>query len=785
MASKSNEFLKYKQLKVKIKMTKADIIFLQKCKHNHWTPSFINITSNSDSTVKDRVLQFAREKWLKLELHYKYGLLNSLDLQAYKLHRLLANSIDPTTWTELDNNLNETLIFLFKEKMSTIKSKLNKLRRNQNLKPIVKHIDNIVVNQSSESFSSDELNLLNKGFNFALPPERFPLSNTVTDIETGIFYMPFNEKQKIREVVKPILMDANNIDTPQLNTHTSISYQNTLKSLCQKDVYYCKADKGNNIVILNKSDYDQRMLDAINEGPYTEVNNPIKFMIADIKKAIQNHQELFYKGWRFRMYASNPIVPKIYGLPKIHKPGNKLRFIVSNINAPSHNVAKFLVNEFSKLKQYDDFSIKNSFDLIEKLKTVKLNSDEILVSFDITSYFPSVPVNEALKCLEIWLMKQPNMPPLKQIAFHELAAQCMKQNFFVFREKYYKQDTGTAMGNPLSPFMCNLFILKLENLLRKDALFPRFWKRYVDDIFAIVDKNKLPEIFELLNSICEQIKFTCEEEVNGSLPFLDLKIIRSEDGRLNFDIYRKPTHTDRFITADSFHHQSHKYAAFNSMIHRLVNVPLSKELFDKEWNYILKTADLNGYTQTSMERLLKRHRRKLLTRDSTSFVSDNNNKKFRIAVEFFPTCTDKLEKACSQQNIQVVSTSIRQKLKTNLHSTKDKTNTFEKSGVYQMCCPYGGCTAMYIGETRRALNVRADEHIKHIAKQNIDSSAIAEHAIHSGHRNIQKDDFRLLASTGDNRRLKVIEAIHIHKHSGQLINRDEGYVPNSSLIDLL
>lgn len=119
------------------------------------------------------------------------------------------------------------------------------------------------------------------------------------------------------------------------------------------------------------------MIDAIADGPYTEINNPIKTMIGAMKNVIQHHHETFDKGWKLKMYVRNPSVPKIYGLPKIHKPGNKLRFIVSNVNAPSYNVAKFLVKEFAKLKSFDDFSVKNSLDLITHLKTVKLEKDEI------------------------------------------------------------------------------------------------------------------------------------------------------------------------------------------------------------------------------------------------------------------------------------------------------------------------------------------------------------------------------------------------------------------------
>lgn len=270
----------------------------------------------------------------------------------------------------------------------------------------------------------------------------------------------------------------------------------------------------------------------------------------------------------------------------------------------------------------------------------------------------------------------------------------------------------------------------------------------------------------------------------GVLPFLDLQIIRDEEGNIHFDVYRKPTHTNRFITADSFHHHSHKHAAFNSMIHRLVNLPLSTERFTKEWQYIIKTADMNGYSERCMRNLLNRHKHKSLVHNSTSLPPEREQKR-RIAVEFHPFVTPKLEKICHQQNIQIIPTSNSSKLKTSLRSTKDKTDTFDKAGVYEMCCPYDGCTAMYIGETSRALGVRANEHINSIKRRKIEASAIAEHAYESGHTHIQKENFRLLSATDDKRRLRVIECIHIHKNQDRLMNRDNGFIAYSSLIDLL
>lgn len=115
----------------------------------------------------------------------------------------------------------------------------------------------------------------------------------------------------------------------------------------------------------------------------------------------------------------------------------------------------------------------------------ELEEDEILVSFDIELYFPSVPVDQ----------------PLRHKTYLELTEICMQQNCFKLRGKCYRQTSGTAMGNPLPPFLCNVFMNKLQANMKEEAIFPRVWKRYVDDVLAIVKVNRLDEVFAFINSI--------------------------------------------------------------------------------------------------------------------------------------------------------------------------------------------------------------------------------------------------------------------------------------------
>jgi hypothetical protein len=122
----------------------------------------------------------------------------------------------------------------------------------------------------------------------------------------------------------------------------------------------------------------------------------------------------------------------------------------------------------------------------------------------------------------------------------------MKLNFFLFNGKFYEQTEGTAMGNALLPFLANLYTANFVMVLKRRNLLPKVWVRYVDDIFYVINRRKVSTLLSLLNSQNPSIKFTCEEEVDGSLPFLDVRVTR-RDSRLEFKVYRKPTNTQRCI----------------------------------------------------------------------------------------------------------------------------------------------------------------------------------------------------------------------------------------------
>ena len=121
-----------------------------------------------------------------------------------------------------------------------------------------------------------------------------------------------------------------------------------------------------------------------------------------------------------------------------------------------------------------------------------------------------------------------------------------KQTHFLYDGQYYDQIDGVAMGSPLGPKLANLFMGHFEKewLHSYNGPLVLHYRRYVDDIFCVFEKEEHIEPFLLyLNIQHPNIQFTVERESNGSLPFLDVLIERSSTSTFKTTTYRKPTYT--------------------------------------------------------------------------------------------------------------------------------------------------------------------------------------------------------------------------------------------------
>lgn len=357
--------------------------------------------------------------------------------------------------------------------------------------------------------------MLNKGLKFAQKLPLAPLEEIIVDVESNIQFRSFSDKEKIRSDVKKRLMRLRKNNMSSSNSN----YDSTIRSIKAKDVIVVKADKGNNVVLMDKSDYEERIMDMIANGPYEELKysngkpkSPLNEMVkaaTDCKKLvcdISNDRSLHY-----RLKISNPRVATLYALPKIHKNPVSMRPICSNVNVPTEQLSKWLLETLKKYPVTIGCSIKNSVELVDKIKNVKIKRGQILCSFDLQSMYTNIPVSDAIECLKKHLTTS-NAPPDEVEVCVAVAQTCMNQNFFTFRQRFYKQNYGLTMGSKLSPYLANIYMCALEEKLKKNTLFPPVWLRYVDDVFCITNARQLNKLLELLNSQHQTIKFTVEQE---------------------------------------------------------------------------------------------------------------------------------------------------------------------------------------------------------------------------------------------------------------------------------
>ena len=156
----------------------------------------------------------------------------------------------------------------------------------------------------------------------------------------------------------------------------------------------------------------------------------------------------------------------------------------------------------------------------------------------------------------------------------------------MFEGTYYKQVFETAMGLPLSAVIANLVMEDIEHrILTTAPVSPSFWKRFVDVISA-VSQNEIVVLLQHLNPIEPSLQFTVERETDGKLPFLDTCVQRTTDGKLETVVYRKPTHTDKYLSISSHHPRSHKKSVVTTLFQRAENLTSNNDARENECQYV-------------------------------------------------------------------------------------------------------------------------------------------------------------------------------------------------------
>ena len=459
--------------------------------------------------------------------------------------------------------------------------------------------EDIVTNISNVDLTRDQKSALSLGLKFSIG---------TTDRNTD-HWLARNYRYQHTDIdngfIQGVVFCLDSISRQQKTPILPRRFMEALKDLQNRDdVIITRHDKGGGVAIMSTPDYNRKMGELLSDtSSYQPIATGTISKETDefnrkVKKILNRSEE----GRKLkRLLEERPRAPRMRGLPKTHKKNIPMRPIISGIGAAPHRLAKLLAKPLSaKLGSISGAHLKNSTDLIEKLGTHSYRNKK-LVSFDVTSLFTNVPVDEAMKVATETTKKCTSLP-LPEEDFLEVLELCVKFNTFTFNDEEYRQTHGMAMGSPLSAVLCSLFMEDLERgpikkIIGKDTP----WYRYVDDTLVILrSRTNTKKILDDLNTVHPRIKFTMEEEVEESIPFLDTRVHRNNDG-LKFSVYRKATHKDDYIHYLSGHSERTKRGVIIGFFIRALRIS-SQEFLATEIQHIFSSFRALMYPNSLLKR---------------------------------------------------------------------------------------------------------------------------------------------------------------------------------------
>ena len=222
-------------------------------------------------------------------------------------------------------------------------------------------------------------------------------------------------------------------------------------------------------------------------------------------------------------------------------------------------------------------------------------------------------------------------------------------------------------------------------------------------------------------------------------------------------------------------------AAFHSLTHRILHIPLSKTNYNSELVKIHSIATNNGYPSSMINRMINKKRRDITLNSIYPIPSENSNNKF-YKLNYVKGISNKIINMLKKYNIRTtcINTNNIGKILTN---NKDKTDKFSKSGIYCINC--NECNAVYYGQTGRNLGIRVTEHFKSISKGE-STTGFSTHCIENNHT-FSKDKINLLHPGRKGFRLNLLEHLEIRRglKTGKFVTNDQTIFDSSILVSPL
>ena len=304
-------------------------------------------------------------------------------------------------------------------------------------------------------------------------------------------------------------------------------------------------------------------------------------------------------------------------------------------------------------------------------------------------------------------------------------------------------------------------------LIKKIKGDSKIYARYIDDILLIIKKLELENKTREINKLHNNLFFTTEEEVNGEISFLDMKLTHKSDGNIETEWFRKETDTGLTLNYHALAPTKYKRSLVINLIHRIYNATSTWKKFDKGICEAREILDYNQYPSNWYENIINQTLEKLL-HPKPKENKDIYEKKM-VFINYRGRITDHFVRKLIQTTAPIKPILTIRKLKSALPSLKPKIDKEISSNlVYEYSCT--NCDSTYTGMTCRHLKKRISEH----NSEGEPKTQIKLHLENCIGSTANTGNFKILKRTQkDIFHLACYEALFIRERSPDLNKKDE------------
>ena len=530
-------------------------------------------------------------------------------------------------------------------------------------------------------------------------------------------------------------------------------------------------DKRIGICIMTVESYNYKLNDNISlpqfekvqqkrrneKNPIVKEEERILSVLKELRKKKKISDALFT---RLKPTGSQP--PRLYGLAKIHKQHVPVRPVLSMPGSAYYKIGNQVSKWLSIVKECNINS--STKEISDVLSRIELDVDVELISFDVTSLYTNVPLKEAIDdCADLLYSGKYPKPPVDRETFVELVSLCSCNVIMLTNDGYYLQVDGLAMGSPPAPQLANGWMSKFDAEIKDQATL---YSRYMDDILRDIKNDRIDDKLKEINDIHPSLKFTVERENNTSIPFLDMKIERT-NRKLSSKWYTKPTDTGLTMNFHALAPLRYKRSVVSGLVHRIHRSCSNWFNFHESLQKAKTILENNQFPKSFYEPIISKTLSKIIEDgDGDADVEEENDEeeKKMFFMNYRGKVSEKFEQSLKKINAPCKVIFTLKKLKTCMPSLKPSVEKSFKSGVvYQIKCPR--CSSCYVGQTSRHLIYRIKEHRR--------NGPVASHMMECN-CDLTMDIVTILCSSSKSEfHLMTLEALMINAIKPTLNTKDE------------